>query len=148
MHRSVAIIRRLIRSPVSFARRFHAASIETHRSVAIKPTRLAMPFQTVRFSSTHSSPAETESRVLSVLKTFDKVDAAKLSSDTPFSQLGLDSLDVVEVMIALEEEFHMEIPDAVADKVQTPKEIAEYIHSFLNPHRPAEEDSISEGGHH
>ena len=89
-------------------------------------------------------------RVLAVLKKFDKVDAAKLALTTPFTQLGLDSLDVVEVMIALEEEFHMEIPDPVADKAQTPREIAEYIHGFLNPHRPPPEDHMSEqtGGDH
>jgi NADH dehydrogenase (ubiquinone) 1 alpha/beta subcomplex 1 len=145
MHRSVAIIRRLLCSPAPIARRFHVASIEMQRSKVFKPIHSAI---SLRFSSTHSSPAETESRVLSVLKNFDKVDATKLSPATPFSQLGLDSLDVVEVMIALEEEFHMEIPDAVADKVQTPKEVADYIHNFLNPHKPAEEDNISESGHH
>lgn len=43
------------------------------------------------------------------------------------SDLGLDSLDVVEVMIAVEEEFQMEIPDEVADKCSTPKDAAEYV---------------------
>lgn len=43
------------------------------------------------------------------------------------SDLGLDSLDVVEVMIAVEEEFQMEIPDEVADKCATPKDAAEYV---------------------
>lgn len=43
------------------------------------------------------------------------------------SDLGLDSLDVVEVMIAMEEEFQLEIPDEVADKCSTPRDAAEYI---------------------
>jgi len=34
---------------------------------------------------------------------------------------------VVEVMIAMEEEFQLEIPDDVADKCSSPKEAAEYI---------------------
>lgn len=52
----------------------------------------------------------------------------KVSLDSKFtSDLGLDSLDVVEVMIAMEEEFQLEIPDDVADKCTTPREAAEYI---------------------
>ena len=84
-------------------------------------------------SAAHLTIPEAEERILKVLGTFDKIDTSKLSISTPFTQLGLDSLDVVEVMIAIEEEFHMEIPDVVADKVQNPKEVAEYIHSFMNP---------------
>jgi NADH dehydrogenase (ubiquinone) 1 alpha/beta subcomplex 1 len=100
------------------------------------------------YSASHASPADTEERVLKVLKNFDKVDISKLELTTPFTQLGLDSLDVVEVMIALEEEFHIEIPDPVADKVQNPKEIAEYIFGFMNPSRPAKHDKISEDESH
>lgn len=96
----------------------------------------------------HVSLTDTEQRVLGVLKNFDKVDSGKLSLATPFTQLGLDSLDVVEVMIALEEEFHMEIPDAVADKVQTPKEVTDYIYNFLNPHQPPKPDRYSEDTNH
>lgn len=100
------------------------------------------------YGSTSVSKSEAEERVLSVLKKFDKVDTTKLSLSAPFTQLGLDSLDVVEVMIALEEEFHMEIPDAVADKVQTPQEVAQYIYDFLNPPNPQEPDVFSEDGTH
>ena len=103
------------------------------------------------YSATHVSKEQAEERVLSVLKGNDKVDVQKLSLSTPFTQLGLDSLDVVEVMIALEDEFHLEIPDAVADKAQTPKEIAQYIYEFLNPHQStgsAKADNYSEEPEH
>jgi acyl carrier protein len=63
----------------------------------------------------------------------DKVSENTISLDTPWQNMGLDSLDVVEVMIALEEEFHMEIPDAVADAAKTPVEVAEYIYNFMYP---------------
>lgn len=96
------------------------------------------------YSSGHMSVAETEEKVMGVLRNFDKVDTSKLSIETPFTKLGLDSLDVVEVMIALEDAFHIEIPDAVADKVQTPKEVAEYIYGFVNPHKPQAPDVYSE----
>lgn len=87
---------------------------------------------------------QTEERVLGVLKKFDKVMPEKLTLEMPFTQMGLDSLDVVEVMINLEDEFHLEIPDNVADKTETPREIAKWIHDFLNPVKPETEDSYSE----
>lgn len=59
-------------------------------------------------------------RVLETMKTFEKVDASKLSSDAHFkNDLGLDSLDAVEVVMAIEEEFMVEIPDADAEKIQS-----------------------------
>ena len=41
--------------------------------------------------------------------------------------LGADSLDIVELIMALEEEFDIEIPDADADKVVTVNDVVDYI---------------------
>ena len=41
--------------------------------------------------------------------------------------LGADSLDIVELVMALEEEFNIEIPDADAEKVVTVEDVVEYI---------------------
>ena len=41
--------------------------------------------------------------------------------------LGADSLDIVELVMALEEEFDIEIPDADAEKVVTVGDVVEYI---------------------
>ena len=41
--------------------------------------------------------------------------------------LGADSLDVVELIMALEEEFDMEIPDSDAEKISTVNNVVEYI---------------------
>ena len=41
--------------------------------------------------------------------------------------LGADSLDIVELIMALEEEFDIEIPDADAEKVVTVTDVVEYI---------------------
>jgi len=41
--------------------------------------------------------------------------------------LGADSLDIVELIMALEEEFDLEIPDSEAEKISTVGDIVEYI---------------------
>ncbi|MEG2017626.1 MAG: acyl carrier protein [Clostridium sp.] len=41
--------------------------------------------------------------------------------------LGADSLDIVELIMALEEEFDMEIPDEDAEKITTVGDVVEYI---------------------
>lgn len=147
MRTSLAFFRTLSRLGLpKCTRQFHLARSRLYRPSA--GAQINAPFfrpQAIRcYGSATVSKSEAEERVLAVLRKFDKVDSTKLSLTTPFTQLGLDSLDVVEVMIALEEEFHMEIPDAVADKVQTSQEVADYIYGFLNPPKPQEPDDFSE----
>jgi NADH dehydrogenase (ubiquinone) 1 alpha/beta subcomplex 1 len=45
------------------------------------------------------------------------------------NDLGLDSLDTVELVMALEEEFSVEVPDAEADKIYSCSDAIEYIAS-------------------
>ena len=45
--------------------------------------------------------------------------------------LGADSLDIVELIMALEEEFDMEIPDADAEKVVTVGDVVDYIKDHM-----------------
>ncbi|XP_069684481.1 acyl carrier protein, mitochondrial isoform X2 [Periplaneta americana] len=67
-------------------------------------------------------------RVLLVLKLYDKVDPNKLTLDSHFmNDLGLDSLDHVEVIMAMEDEFGFEIPDTDAEKLVRPADIVQYI---------------------
>ena len=50
-----------------------------------------------------------------------------ITAETTLEDLNADSLDVVEVMMALESEFHMEIPDEDAEKIKTVGALAEYV---------------------
>ncbi|XP_022612653.1 acyl carrier protein, mitochondrial [Seriola lalandi dorsalis] len=67
-------------------------------------------------------------RVMYVLKLYDKINPEKLQTSSHFMKdLGLDSLDQVEIIMAMEDEFGFEIPDAEAEKLMTPEEIVQYI---------------------
>ncbi len=73
-------------------------------------------------------PAEVQERILTVIKNFDKVDPAKVQPESKFGDdLGLDSLDSVEVVMAIEDEFAIEIPDAEADRIGSVGDAVEYI---------------------
>ena len=55
------------------------------------------------------------------------VDQADLTDNTSFDDLNADSVDVAEVIMALEEEFDIEIPDEDAEKNRTVGDVIEYI---------------------
>lgn len=46
--------------------------------------------------------------------------------------LGADSLDIVELVMAMEEEFEMEIPDEDAEKIVTVQDVINYVNQRLN----------------
>ena len=56
------------------------------------------------------------------------VNESAVTMDASFiDDLGADSLDIVELVMALEEEFDMEIPDSDAEKVVTVEDVVDYI---------------------
>lgn len=56
------------------------------------------------------------------------MDAAKVTPESKFvDELGLDSLDAVEVVMAIEDEFAVEIPDQEADKIASISDAVNYI---------------------
>ena len=56
------------------------------------------------------------------------VEASNVTAQANFANdLGADSLDTVELVMALEEEFDIEIPDEAAEKITTVQETVDYI---------------------
>ena len=58
------------------------------------------------------------------------IDESEIKEDSSFiDDLGADSLDTVELIMALEEEYDIEIPDEEAEKLQTVGDVLKYIDS-------------------
>ena len=56
------------------------------------------------------------------------VEADEVSIESTFiDDLGADSLDIVELIMAFEEEFGIEIPDEAAEKIKTVQDVVSYI---------------------
>ncbi|MCE3235287.1 MAG: acyl carrier protein [Vampirovibrio sp.] len=67
-------------------------------------------------------------RVKKVIVEQLSVDEAEVTPEASFTQdLGADSLDTVELVMAFEEEFGTEIPDEEAEKIQTVQDAVSYI---------------------
>ncbi|KAI0348491.1 acyl carrier protein [Trametopsis cervina] len=105
-------------------------------AVAALPSTRSRVLQSASYSAAAAlSKEQITSRVLDVLKGFEKVDQGKLTPTATFAEdLGLDSLDAVEVVMAVEEEFSIEIPDAEADDIKTVQQAIEYIEKTPDAH--------------
>ena len=62
-----------------------------------------------------------------IIEQLGVADTAVTMEASFIDDLGADSLDIVELIMALEEEFDIEIPDADAEKVVTVNDVVEYI---------------------
>jgi acyl carrier protein len=72
--------------------------------------------------------SETAERVKKIVVEHLGVEAEKVSEEASFiDDLGADSLDIVELVMAFEEEFGVEIPDDAAEKITTVKDAIDYI---------------------
>jgi acyl carrier protein len=72
--------------------------------------------------------SETADRVKKIVVEHLGVEAEKVTEEASFiDDLGADSLDTVELVMAFEEEFNVEIPDDAAEKISTVKDAIDYI---------------------
>ena len=69
----------------------------------------------------------TLEKVINLLADHLEMDASEITEATTFEDLGVDSLDTVEIMMEMEDEFNEEISDEVAEQLTTVGKAVEYI---------------------
>ena len=95
------------------------------------------------FAAQSVIPKNSQLKGVKWVSTFDRVKKivvdqlgvaeADVQIDSMFiDDLGADSLDIVELIMAFEEEFEIEIPDDSAEKIKTVKDAVDYIDSQLH----------------
>ena len=76
--------------------------------------------------------SDIESRVKKIIAEQLGVEESQVTSEKAFvADLGADSLDTVELVMALEDEFGIEIPDEDAEKAKTVQNVVDYIDSKI-----------------
>ncbi|KAG9320180.1 hypothetical protein KVV02_002214 [Mortierella alpina] len=115
--------------PATAIYRHHAVAALYRNAAVASPARTAFALNLTRsYASAGLSRENVEKRVLDILAGFNKVDSNKITLQANFnSDLGLDSLDTVEVVMAIEEEFSIEIPDKDADEIKSAAQAVEYV---------------------
>ncbi len=119
--------------------RHTAALAGLSRAGTILAGNPAVPFQYISAIRWHVSrridkvAASVIERVKDIVADNLGVDREKITPETSFvNDLGADSLDTVELVMELEEEFDINIPDDAAEKIQTVGQAVEYIEAGIN----------------
>ncbi len=76
-------------------------------------------------------PKDLTERVISVIAATQRIPPEKISPDSTFEELGLDSLDAVNILFALEEEFKINIPDEQAREIRGVRGMIDGIEKLL-----------------
>ena len=70
-------------------------------------------------------------RVRSVIANTQRVPIEKISIDSSFEELGIDSMDGVNILFALENEFNITIPDEAAKQIRNVRQMIEGVERLL-----------------
>lgn len=73
-----------------------------------------------------------QEKIIKIIAEKLDVDASKITMETRLVEdLGADSIDVVEMVMAFEDEFNISLPDEEIAKMKTVKDAIEYINSLI-----------------
>jgi len=74
--------------------------------------------------------ADTYSKIADIVAEKLDIEKATLSEGSTFQDLGADSLDMVEIIMKLEEQFGIEVNDEDAEKLENVGQAVEYVHKL------------------
>jgi len=72
----------------------------------------------------------TQDKVVRIIAEKLSIDPSTIKSDSTLQDLGADSLDLVEIIMKLEEQFGIEVDDEKAEKLKNVHDVVEYVHSM------------------
>jgi acyl carrier protein len=79
---------------------------------------------------------ELTQRILNVIATSQKLAPEKVTVDSTFEELGIDSLDGVNILFALESEFNVDIPDEGVQGIRSVRQMLEALEKLFSGGQP------------
>ena len=70
-------------------------------------------------------------KVIEIVAREQHLDASKITIDSQFADLGIDSLDGVNILFALEEEYKIDIPDTIAQNMKSIRQVVDGLTRVL-----------------
>ena len=92
-----------------------------------------------------STPADVEKRILEILHERDDLNDVQLTRETTFHELG-DSLTQVEIVMEIEDEFELSIPDEVAERLTHVGQMMDYLAEAVRNRPPEKDDAATPQG--
>ena len=88
-------------------------------------------------------PDELSSRIIKVIADTQHIAADSISIDSTFEQLNIDSLDGINIVFALENEFNISIPDEGVQQIRTVRDMVEGVRKLVDEQGPQPATAIS-----
>jgi acyl carrier protein len=80
---------------------------------------------------------ELTQRVLRIIAGNQKKDISLVTVDSSFEELGIDSMDAVNIVFEIESAFDIHVPDEEMKNIRSVRDIVEGVHKLLPPQPPA-----------
>ena len=74
---------------------------------------------------------DVEAKVIEIIVREQHLDPSAVTIDSTFEELGIDSLDGVNILFALEEEFKIDVPDTVAQNMRSVRQVVDSLTRVL-----------------
>ena len=82
-------------------------------------------------ASTGPEPSDVTQRVLRIIADNQRKDVSLVTTDSTFEELGIDSMDAVNIVFALENEFNINVPDEEMKNIRSVRDIVEGVHKLV-----------------
>jgi len=76
-------------------------------------------------------PGDLTERVLRIIADNQRKEVSLVTTDSSFEELGIDSMDAVNIVFALENEFNVNVPDEEMKNIRSVRDIVEGVHKLV-----------------
>jgi acyl carrier protein len=94
-------------------------------------------------STNLTSPGEVASRVLRIIADNQRKDISLVTIESSFEELGIDSMDAVNIVFAIENDFNVNVPDAEMQNIRSVRDIVEGVQKLVAEKPPTSPGEVA-----